>query len=221
MSKVARIQTRDQVWLFDELGTSYLTSVEEIRPNRSRLLILERRKAENPKVRVTLAQAIIRHKLMDLIVQKMTEVGVRIFIPLLTQRTDLKARNGAGKKKERWEKIALSALKQSGRSLLPDIRLPIFLKELLEREDHSMKLYLSGRGGRYLRDVLMLNSAQHSSFRPESVMLLVGPEGGWTDKEERDILEHDFEAVNLGRYTFRAETAAIVSVAMIDHFWNT
>lgn len=221
LSKVARAQIKDKVWLFDEWGTSYLAVVEDIQPPRTRLLILDTKKAEYQPVRVTLAQAIIKHKFMDLIVQKVTELGVRIFIPLWTERTEAKAREGTDKKKERWEKIALEAVKQCGRSLLPDIRLPMHLKDLLCSADDSLKLFLSEKSGLYLRDVIIPDLSANPTFQPKSVLLLIGPEGGFTDKEERDILERDFKAVNLGRYIFRSETAAIVSTAMINHFWNT
>jgi 16S rRNA (uracil1498-N3)-methyltransferase len=221
LSKVARIQIKDKVWLFDEWGTSYLAVVEDIQPQRTRLLIVDTKEAEDQPVRVTLAQAIIKHKFMDLIVQKGTEQGVNIFIPLLTERTEVKAREGTDNKKERWEKIALEAVKQCGRALLPDIRLPLKLEDLLGSADDSLKLFLSEKSGNYLRDVINPNLSTNPTFPPKSVLLLVGPEGGFTDKEERDILERDFKLVNLGRYTYRSETAAIASTAMINHFWNT
>jgi 16S rRNA (uracil1498-N3)-methyltransferase len=55
---------------------------------------------------------------------------------------------------------------------------------------------------------------------PDSVILLVGPEGGWTESEEQDIMDSHYEAVSLGSLTLRSETAAIVSLAMVSHFWK-
>jgi len=222
LSKVARIRIGEKIWLFDEEGTSYLSIVEDIQPLNTRLLILERALAERPSVRVTLAQAIIKHKFMDLIIQKATEVGVGVIIPLLTERTGVKLQLGSEYKRDRWEKIAYEAVKQCGRSLLPEISSPIHLKDLLDRTDDSLKLLLSGRSDHFLRDVLAPDSSsQFPLIHPRTVLLLIGPEGGFTDREEKDILERDFKAVNLSRYTYRAETAAIVSTAMVNHFWNT
>jgi len=64
--------------------------------------------------------------------------------------------------------------------------------------------------------------SSHKSLKqhPSSVLVLIGPEGGWTEAEEEDIVSHGFEAISLGRQILRAETAAISSLAMIDHFWN-
>ena len=221
LSKVARIQTKDKVWLFDELGISYHAEVEDIGRASTRLRILERVNGKEPKITVSLAQALIKPKSMDLIIQKATEVGMNIFIPLYTSRTDVKAREGVNKKISRWEKIALEAVKQSGRCHLPEIQSPCHLQELLGRTQATKKLLLSGKADTFLRDVLIPDKSSEGKLAPVSALVLVGPEGGWTDLEERDIVKRDFEAVNLGPYTFRAETAAIVSTAMINHFWNT
>ena len=75
----------------------------------------------------------------------------------------------------------------------------------------------------YLKDVI-LSELSNTSFRgpaSASVIILVGPEGGWTKREQKDILEHGYEAVALGDNILRAETAAITSFAIISHFWNT
>lgn len=221
LRNVARIQVGDKIGLFDERGTSYLAAVENIQPSGTRLLILKAKIAGAPRVRVELAQAVIQSKFMDLVVQKATEAGVSVFIPLLTERTELKEGRGTGHKRDRWGRIALEATKQCGRSLVPDIRPPLFLQAFLDGAGGALKIYLSEKSGPYLKEVIVSSGSSRPQPPPASVLLLVGPEGGFTDKEERDILGRDFVAVKLSRYTFRSETAAILGVAMINHFWNT
>jgi 16S rRNA (uracil1498-N3)-methyltransferase len=126
------------------------------------------------------------------------------------------------KKIERWKKIALEAVKQSQMSFLPSISHPIPVEKLVEGREEEKKLLLSENRGKYLRDILIENS--NSELRtpksPSSVLILVGPEGGWTDEEEKYILNHGYEAVSLGGQTLRADTAALCSLALISHFWN-
>lgn len=222
LSRVARIKPEEKVWLFDEQGTSYLARVEEIRKNATRLSILEKLDKVKPKVNITLAQALIKSKKMDIIIQKSTELGITNIIPVITTRVIVKVEEKIQKKIERWNKIALEAVKQSQISFLPSILSPIPLKKLIEERHEEKKLLLSENRGKYLRDILIRNSSSelHIEEPPSSVLILVGPEGGWTEEEEKYILKHGYEAVSLGRQILRAETAALCSLALISHFWN-
>jgi len=195
LSRVARIKPGEKVWLFDDRGTNYLARVEEVTKERTRLAILERRATPEPRVEITLAQALIKSKKMNSILQKATELGVTTIIPVITARTVVRIEERAEKKLERWQKIIKAAAKQSKISFLPSISSPVTLEKLVEERDEAKKLVLSEN--------------------------TVGPEGGWTSEEEEYILDHAYEAVSLGRQVLRAETAALSSLAMISHFWNS
>jgi len=201
LSRVARIKPGEKVWLFDERGTNYLARVEEVTKEKTRLAILERRVTPEPRVEITLAQALIKSKKMNSIIQKATELGVTTIIPVITARTVVRIEERAEKKLERWQKIIKAAAKQSKISFLPSISSPVTLEKLVEERDEAKKLVLS----------------ENTS----SAIILVGPEGGWTSEEEEYILDHAYEAVSLGRQVLRAETAALASLAMISHFWNS
>lgn len=222
LSRVARIKPEEKVWLFDEQGTSYLARVEETRKDATRLSILEKLDKVKPKVNITLAQALIKSKKMDIIIQKSTELGITNIIPVITTRVIVKVEEKIQKKIERWNKIALEAVKQSQISFLPSILSPIPLKKLIEERHEEKKLLLSENRGKYLRDILIRNSGSELQIEepPSSVLILLGPEGGWTEEEEKYILKHGYEAVSLGRQILRAETAALCSLALISHFWN-
>ena len=83
----------------------------------------------------------------------------------------------------------------------------------------DLRLFLSEHGGRPLKDIVT-PGARGAARPPASVLLLVGPKGGWTDGEEAELRAAGFEAVSLGRRVLRAETAAVAGAAMIAHFWN-
>jgi 16S rRNA (uracil1498-N3)-methyltransferase len=218
---VARIQKGEIVWLFDETGTSYLARVEDIRATNTFLSIIKEREDTELKTRITLAQSIVKMKKMDLIIQKTTELGVSVVIPVIAARTVVKLEDKADKKQKRWQKIALEASKQCGRNRLPQILRPQSLMATIQGKKKSKKLFLSDTAGRSMRDILIEYTHENSEPPPSSVVVLVGPEGGWTDEEETAILEHEFEAVKLGRHVLRSETAAIAATVLIDHFWNT
>lgn len=223
LSKVARIRPREKVWLFDERGTNYLARVEEITQERTRLAILERQVTAEPRVKITLAQALIKSKKMESILQKATELGATTIIPVITTRTVVRIEERAEKKLERWQKIINAAAKQSKISFLPSIFSPVTLEKLVKERDEAKKLVLSENKGKYLRDILIQgsDSGVEREEPPSSVLILVGPEGGWTREEEEYILDHGYEAVSLGRQVLRAETASLSSLAMISHFWNS
>jgi len=223
LSRVARIKPGEKVWLFDDRGTNYLARVEEVTKERTRLAILERRATPEPRVEITLAQALIKSKKMNSILQKATELGVTTIIPVITARTVVRIEERAEKKLERWQKIIKAAAKQSKISFLPSISSPVTLEKLVEERDEAKKLVLSENTGKYLKDILIQCSGPDVEREelPSSVIILVGPEGGWTSEEEEYILDHAYEAVSLGRQVLRAETAALSSLAMISHFWNS
>lgn len=223
LSKVARVKPMEKVWLFDERGTNYLARVEEITKERTRLAILDRQVTPEPRVKITLAQALIKSKKMNSILQKATELGVTSIIPVITARTVVRIEERAEQKLERWRKIINAAAKQSKIPFLPSISSPVTLEKLVKERDETKKLVLSENRGEYLRNILLQGSGPDIEIEepPSSVIILVGPEGGWTREEEEYILEHGYEAVSLGTQILRTETASLSSLAMISHFWNS
>ena len=221
LSVEARIKRNETVCLFDEEGNQYLARVDEINRLNTRLTILEEKKREEPKVRITLAQGLLKQKKMDWIVQKATELGIVRFIPVITSRVVVRLDERAGNKKSRWEKIALAAAKQCGRSVLPEILMPMKLEDVLRESHESKKLCLSSSSGRLFREILCPETEREGIPFFPSAIFLVGPEGGWTDDEETAIVEHDFETFTLGANVLRSETAALSGLALVNHFWNT
>ncbi|MGD2246068.1 MAG: RsmE family RNA methyltransferase [Candidatus Aminicenantes bacterium] len=222
LSRVARIRPKEKVWLIDEQGTRYMARVEEITKMRTRLTVLEKEGTTEPGVKIILAQAVIKSKRMNSILQQATELGVSMIIPVITARTVVNIEAKVEKKLERWEKLVREAAKQCKCPFFPSILPPMPLKSLIEERQETLKLVLSENRGKYLRDILIrsLGSDRAKEKPPASVIILVGPEGGWTDEEEESILSHGYEAVSLGKQILRSETAALSGLAMISHFWN-
>jgi 16S rRNA (uracil1498-N3)-methyltransferase len=134
------------------------------------------------------------------VLQKATELGVRSFIPLVTERIELRLERYSGKA-ERWERIVFEAVKQSGRTLVPAIEPPVKFSDVVARP-----------GTKILFDA----DAEQTVVEPfDEVTLLIGPEGGWSDDELRLARDGGCAFQRLGPRRLRAETAAIVAATVI------
>jgi 16S rRNA (uracil1498-N3)-methyltransferase len=220
LSKVSRAKSGDLVWLVDRQGVQHRARVEQVQKDKTRLLVLETQKTKPSELRIVLAQVMLKSKKMDLVIQKSTELGADAVQPILSDRSVAKIDGKQDTKMKRWERIMIAAAKQSGRSSLPEILRPEHLREYVTKKDKAKKFFFSERGGKYFRDILKFPPSMGQKT-PDSVILLIGPEGGWTEKEEQDIMGSQYEAVSLGSRILRAETAAIVSLAMACHFWKS
>jgi 16S rRNA (uracil1498-N3)-methyltransferase len=216
LSRVLRARPGDIVVLFDEEGTKYTARVEEVSAEATTLARLDRTPGEGRKTRIGLAQALLKAKTMDFLVQKAAELGLAEFFPVAAVRSISKLEEKSLRKIERWEKIAREASKQSRLGWPFRIHAPLSLAEFLEDPLPEAALFLSERQGRLLRDVLRADRG----CAPASAVVLVGPEGGWTSEEEGTIAGRGYEAVSLGRSVLRAETAALSAAALLSHYWN-
>jgi len=218
LSKVARLRCRDEVWLFDEDGARYRARIEDIDRDRTRLRLLEKLEATSRRSKITLAQALLKAKSMDWLIQKATELGLSTLVPVLSERCVVKLEDRTAKKVLRWSRIAQEASKQCRSGLVPAILGPRPLEDFLKEGDADKKLILSENRGLPLKD--LVRTARISGRKPH-VLIMVGPEGGWTEAEENKAVRRGFELVSLGPNVLRAETAALAAMAILSHFWDS
>jgi 16S rRNA (uracil1498-N3)-methyltransferase len=161
---------------------------------------------------LTLAQAVLKGSRFDLIVEKGTEIGVSVFIPLLCARSVATLEH----KVDRWRRIALAAMKQCGRSLWPSISVPMSFKEALDTLSSGDLKWIAHEDV----DIEPLNlkdfSRKINNYNGIGrIVLLIGPEGGFTEQEVAEALSHGFNPISLGTRRLRSETAAIVATTFI------
>jgi 16S rRNA (uracil1498-N3)-methyltransferase len=219
LSKVARLRPRDEIWLFDEEGARYRARIEDIGRQRTRLRLLEKLEPTKRWSKITLAQALLKAKPMEWVIQKATELGMFSFVPVLSERCVVKLEDRSPKKVQRWSQIAREASKQCRSGLVPVILAPRPLKDFLREWEAGRKLFLSEHHGLPLKDIV--RPAQVSQEQPPDVLILVGPEGGWTEAEEDKVLGSGYEAVSLGTNILRGETASLTAMAIISQFWGS
>jgi 16S rRNA (uracil1498-N3)-methyltransferase len=220
LCRVLRMGPGEKVWLVDEQGSSYRAEVEEVGRRQTRLLLRERMEASERRLRLVLAQALIKSKTMDLVIQKATELGVEVIIPVEAARSVVRLEEKQAGKLVRWRNIAREAAKQSRRSEIPVIQTPQPYSSFLEARDEPRRLILCEDGGVILRDILAVGPAQPGYTGVPAVVVLVGPEGGWTNREKEQAVEKGFEAVSLGNRILRSDTAALAILAAISILWG-
>ena len=217
LREVLRLKVGAQVYVFNGQGKEFECTVEEARRDSSLLKIvseIEPARPESP-LQLTLAVALLKGEKFDLVVQKATELGVTAITPLTTRLADIRLRDQSDAKKRvaRWQRIALEAAKQSGRSVVPEVGEPVAFDEFVANAPPSpANLMFSERDG----DSLL--PAMNKLSKPLGpVTALVGSEGGWTDEEINGARDSGWKIITLGGRTLRAETAAIVVTALLQH----
>jgi 16S rRNA (uracil1498-N3)-methyltransferase len=151
------------------------------------------------------------------VVEKATELGVQTIVPFLSShavpRMDAKK---SVRRQERWQKIALGAAKQSERTRIPEILELSDFTSLVSKSwpcEHKL-LFGPGESGETLREV-----TDHPAH-PGSVLLAIGPEGGFTQEELSRASQHGFRTAQLGRRILRTETAAVAALAIVQFIWG-
>ena len=209
LRSVLRLQTGDEVKVFDGAGNEFLCLVQEIKSGKqsSVLRILSEINATSPEsdLDLTLAVALLKSDKFDLILQKAVELGVSNFIPLITRRCDVKPKNFE-RKLERFERIIIEASKQCGRAKLMKISETIDFEELIETAEGAKILFAERSGVKF------------SEIKADKkITAVIGPEGGWEDSEIDFAKQNDFQIITLGGRILRAETAAISITSLLQH----
>lgn len=162
---------------------------------------------------VTIAIGLVKEQKMDLILQKLTELGVNRIIPVMMERSIVKLdEKKKDKKKERWYSICKEASEQSKRTSIPIIEDVISLKELV-KDDYDLKLVASTKEKNNL-----LNSYLQNVNNYAKIIMVIGPEGGISDKEEAFLNDNGFASVSFGNLIFRVETAAIYAGSIFNFY---
>ncbi|MBK9163977.1 MAG: 16S rRNA (uracil(1498)-N(3))-methyltransferase [Acidobacteria bacterium] len=205
---VLRLGVGGAVNVFDGEGQEYEAEIASVTKREAMLRIVrsvEPSALESP-LDLTIAAAVTPAEKFDLAVEKAVELGVRRLIPLITNRTEVKA-SAATRRLERWRRIAFGAAKQCGRAVLMKVDEPIAFSEVFDRAEDGRVILFSELGGEKIEDI------------PSGVplTLIYGPKGGWADAELELAETKKAAVVTLGGRILRAETAAIALTAIIQH----
>lgn len=210
---VMRMEIGDTLTICDGQSNDYLCRICETGKNCLKAKIEETTKSESePKTKITLYQGLPKSDKMELIIQKCVEIGVCRIVPVITERAVVKIEKGAkeDKKTERWQKIAESAAKQSGRGIIPAVERPMKFKDAIEEAVKNGEAIIpyENEKDRGLKEFVKNSKA-------ENVGIFIGPEGGFDTKEIEFAVENGVMSVTLGKRILRTETAGIVTSAIV------
>ena len=211
IKNVMRGKIADQIEVVYD-GIVYLCQITSLAPLEFEI-VNELSEKKDLKIDLSVAVALVQEQKFDLILQKLTELGVTNIIPIKTERSIVKLDDSkAIKKIQRWQMICKEASEQSKRTSIPKIDKILTLKELsLIETDRKLICSLNENTkdiGNYLNDDV------------KSILFAIGPEGGFTKDEETYLLNNNFLPVSLGSRVMRVETAAIYVTSIINYMYR-
>ncbi len=214
---VLRLKTDDRLVVFNGRGREITAAVTNVA--RGEILLRKLNETETPPLRcsIVLGQAIPKGKNMELIVQKAVEIGAAEIFPIISERTIVDLDFAAAEQKQsKWQTIAIEAAKQCGQNWLPQVHAPQKLKDFFGHA-RPFDLRLIGSlqpGALHLKTIIADSSGER---RPESVLMLVGPEGDFTPAELALARSHGCLPITLGPIVLRVETAAIYCLSVLSY----
>lgn len=215
--RVLRLKKGDAVILFNGDGAEYAALIVEASRDRFALEVTGRNTMDREApLAVTLAQAVSSGERMDYTIQKAVELGVAAIQPLEARRSVVRLSvERAQKRLAHWQAVAIAACEQCGRNrvprVLPLMQLDEFLAGRAAHRDGERRVLLSPRSARGLREL----------DRPVGgIVMLAGPEGGFSPEEERAAAQAGFVPIRLGPRVLRTETAAVAALAAMQALWG-
>jgi 16S rRNA (uracil1498-N3)-methyltransferase len=205
--KVLRKKDSDILHVTNGLGLLFETQITLASDNKCIVQVLSIKKTDEPKFRLHLAVAPTKmNDRFEWFLEKATEIGIQEITPIICDRSERKVIN-----LERFEKIILSAMKQSNETYLPKLNEAISFKEFIKQKNEGLQLiaHCEETDKKSLKDILQPN---------ESITMLIGPEGDFSEKEIALALENNYQPVTLGNTRLRTETAAIVACHSVVFF---
>ena len=200
---VFRYNVGGRVILFDGSGTDFICMITSLRNLGATVSVVQKMEnIQKPKRSLWLCVGIVKKDNFELVVQKATELGVTHIIPLLCERTEKKNIN-----MDRLHKIAIESSEQSGRADLPVIHDIRTLSELFKEMILPREKFVLNFDGKYIGDI--------SPTVPSELAVFIGTEGGWSDREMKEFVLQNIQAVSLGTQVLRAETASVAVSSLL------
>jgi 16S rRNA (uracil1498-N3)-methyltransferase len=212
VGKALRLKAGDALTVFDGRGGEYEAAIQRIDKDRVDVKVGPWRDVDTePALRIGLIQGLPEADKMDWIIQKSVELGVAWIQPIVCDRSVVRlSGERAARREAHWRRVAIAACEQSGRNRIPEVRPTLGFQSWIAVPAEAHRWLLSPAG----------DPVASKSATDRELELVVGPEGGLSDREQELALQQGCEAVALGPRILRAETAPIAALAAIHALWG-
>jgi len=224
---VLRLRSGHMLTVFNGDGFDYIGTISKIEKRQVWFTAEASQSIEHREsvLKTHLGQAISKGEKMDFVIQKSVELGVTEITPLITEYCNIKLdEERRSKRHEHWQRVAISAAEQSGRPFVPKIHPPCLLSDFLtqaQSEDQNipaLKLIFHCRHAKPFSEILNLNKNINNNIK--NTYLIIGPEGGFTDKEIANAGISGFQPITLGPRILRTETAPITALSLLQFYFG-
>jgi len=213
---VLRLRVGDQVSLRDENGQEYQGVIASLSTTSAEITILDSTQSISTRIPLTLALGLLKGQKMDLVIEKVTELGVDRIVPFTSTFTISQLpTERLHERLSRWQRIAQSAAKQSG-SIIPQILVPMTLEQICAAQSPNTTTLLFYEREQHSTLKMFAREHQHLS----ALCVIVGPEGGFASEEVEQAQRQGVYILGLGTQILRAETASMVAVALCRFLWD-
>jgi 16S rRNA (uracil1498-N3)-methyltransferase len=220
--RVLRVKYGEMVSVLDGIGNEFLCTVDNCSRDAVALSVSLKNFTPSPPCPVTLLVAVPKGKIIEDIIQKSVELGASCVVPLLTERVATHLDDeAAADKTDKWQQVAIEAIKQCGALWLPKIETPVTIGKFLARPER-IELSLVGSlqtARRHPRECFEEFQARHGRG-PQSAAVWIGPEGDFTLEELKAIENSGAQPVTLGKLVLRVETAAVYCLSILNYELN-
>ena len=220
---VLRITHGETVTVLDGVGNVFACEVESCSHDTLALNIRVKQTIPPPPCSITLLQAIPKGKIIESLIQKAVELGAHRIVPMLAERVTTRLDpKSVAEKRDKWQQVAVEAIKQCGAPWLPGIEMPQNPAQFIERrEQFDLVLVASLQPERYHPKQVLGKFQQKNGTPPKTVGVWVGPEGDFTPDELKLIINAGAVPISLGRLVLRVETAAVYCLSVLNYELNS
>lgn len=220
LTRVLRLGPGDMVSVFDGRGHEYLARVAATAAKRDVVVQLLSPSAAvaEPAVPISLAQAVLKGDQMDEVIRDAVMLGASAVQPLVAVRSETTvAALLRGARLDRWRRVALASVKQSGRAVLPEIRTPLSVEHYLDEPPPAVRLmFVEPSAGSRAEPFSVLRDAPP----PADAAIIIGPEGGWTETEWKAAADRGARLITLGARTLRADAVPVAVLSILQFLWD-
>ncbi|MDA3895354.1 MAG: 16S rRNA (uracil(1498)-N(3))-methyltransferase [Desulfobacteraceae bacterium] len=218
ISTVFRLKPSDHIILIDGSGTEYEAEITHVSKKKITVTIVRNNTpATEPLIKLLIGQGYLKDKKMDMLVRHLTELGITQWLPVLSEysvpKPDIKKIDS---KMQRWDAIAKEAVKQCRRTRVPEILSPVTFQQAVEENfGADLKIIFYENETEPLAKTILLMKE-----KPSNIIALLGPEGGFSNKEVELAKSNGFIIASLGPRILRAETASLSACTIIQHLFG-